>query len=322
MSCALKNISSNGCNRTIYNTNSKLNARMSDGRMFTMYRPAGLADDQCFFEKTNNTNNKPVEYYIKNLQSKTPKDLTNQLKKSYPNYVKEDNCNNCRSVYTVPLRARQESTENGFKFENNTDNNASIGLGRTNNTNSFQKNYTNTDADMQCAPCDIVPLSAPWKRGHKIQPDMEYSEKTFQAPDFRFGTKITGQADVLRRLEQQRQNRSNESNVWDNQTLSARECANIPRYQTIKTRPYEGGTYASTSEHILVDNWDKDGVCRNHTRAAGNPMDIKPTMPVATKRPPVAAPVIATRDLGSFVRPTETPKQNNIVFNSSWMDPP
>ena len=265
MSCALKNISSNGCTRTIYNTNSKLNARMSDGRMFTMYRPAGLADDQCFFEKTNNTNNKPVEYYIKNLQSKTPKDLTNQLKKSYPNYVKEDNCNNCRSVYTVPLRARQESTENGFKFENNTDN-ASIGLGRTNNTNSFQKNYTNTDAE-QCVDvnqCDIVPLSDPWKHGHKIQPGMEYSESTVQPTDFRFGTKITGQADVLRRLEQQRQNRSNESNVWDNQTLSANECANIPRYEVVSIKPYAGGTYATTDDQYLKDNWNTDyGVCRD-----------------------------------------------------------
>ena len=289
MSCTIKNISSNGCTRTIYNTNSKLNARMSDGRMFTMYRPAGLADDQCFFEKTNNTNNKPVEYYIKNLQSKTPKDLTNQLKESYPNYVKEDNCNNCRSVYTVPLRARQESTENGFKFENNTDNNASIGLGRTNNNNSFQKNYNNTDTDVdQCDDenqCDIVPLSDPWKHGHKIQPGMEYSESTVQPTDFRFGTKITGQADVLRRLEQQRQNRSNESNVWDNQTLSANECANIPRYEVVSIKPYAGGTYATTDEQYLKDNWDKNGVCRNHTRAAGNPMDTLPNNNSSSTQP-------------------------------------
>ena len=39
------------CNRTIYNANSVLNARMSDGRMFTMYRPSGLADDQTFFKE-------------------------------------------------------------------------------------------------------------------------------------------------------------------------------------------------------------------------------------------------------------------------------
>jgi hypothetical protein len=214
MSCTLKNKSSNDCNRTIYNTNSKLNARMSDGRMFTMYRPAGLADDQCFFNNIHDGKKTNVEDYIKELQKYNPKQLKNKLGEHYPNYVKEDTCN-CENIHTVPLRARQECNENGCNFTTNSTTNASIGLGRTNNNSLFQKNYTNTDTDMQCAPCDIVPLSAPWKHGHKIQPGMEYSESTVQPTDFRSATKINSQADVLRRLEQQRKNRSNESNVWE-----------------------------------------------------------------------------------------------------------
>ena len=257
------------CNRTIYNANSVLNARMSDGRMFTMYRPSGLADDQTFFKENlsddttalNNVDNIRIEKYIKKLQGMNTNDLREKITR-YPNYDREDSCNNCPFIYTVPLSSRQNCTTNGCTFEKNPKN-ESIGLGRTNNDNLFNKKYKNTDSPNPCDPCDTI-LLEDWKRGVKIQPDMEYSETPYEPPDFRFGTKITGQADVLRRLQQQRNNRSNESNVWGAQTLSSKDCANIPRYEVVSIKPYEGGTYATTDKQYLKDNWDDDyGVCRN-----------------------------------------------------------